>query len=193
MDHVKYTGGRLYIIMFDDEVPVVFDREKIKNLKSKVEKKHSIYAESGNELFINKKNEKGNFADNIIQSEFKRERNLRSVGTKYENIAVSYLKKSGYNVIDKNYRCRSGEIDIICVDQFGTVVFTEVKYRENEKCGDPLEAVDFRKQQQIIKTALYFMMKNPLLSEKQFRFDVIGITGESCLIKHIENAFELSF
>ena len=75
--------------------------------------------------------------------------NKRQIGSVYELKASDYLTKKGYQIIERNYRCRIGEIDIIAIER-DCLCFIEVKYRKNEKTGDPLEAVDKRKQQKII-------------------------------------------
>ena len=72
--------------------------------------------------------------------------NKRQIGSVYELKASDYLTKKGYQIIERNYRYRIGEIDIIAIER-DCLCFIEVKYRKNEKTGDPLEAVDKRKQQ----------------------------------------------
>mgnify|MGYP000131579510 CR=1 FL=1 len=71
--------------------------------------------------------------------------NNRSVGAVYEQAAGYYLEQNGYELIEYNYRCRDGEIDIIAKDG-DCYVFCEVKYRSGRQAGNPLEAVDQRKQ-----------------------------------------------
>ncbi|MFR0783579.1 MAG: YraN family protein [Coprococcus sp.] len=83
----------------------------------------------------------------------KRSYNKRQVGTEKENLAAEYLKKKGYFIIEKNYRVRQGEIDLIARDGM-CIVFVEVKYRANGRSGDALEAVTGAKIRQISKTAL---------------------------------------
>ena len=78
--------------------------------------------------------------------------NKREKGTEYEAVAAKYLEGCGYEIISLNYRCRVGEIDIIAKDE-EYLVFVEVKYRKNERMGSPFDAVDFRKQQKIIKVS----------------------------------------
>ena len=112
--------------------------------------------------------------------------NKRKIGNAYEVKAEEYLIRKGYKILERNFTCRGGEIDIIAKD--GDVFcFVEVKYRTTEKYGNPLEAVDFRKQNQIRKVAYYFLMKNKLSEWTPCRFDVIGFVGEE--MTHIENAF----
>ena len=76
--------------------------------------------------------------------------NTRSVGNKGEDIAAAYLKKHGYTIVERNYNCRFGEIDIIA-KQNSYIVFVEVKARSSTAFGMPREAVDWRKQQTIVQ------------------------------------------
>lgn len=112
--------------------------------------------------------------------------NKRQMGTSYEIKAKEYLLQNGYQILERNFRNRSGEIDIITKDG-AYFCFIEVKYRTTNDCGSPLEAVDVRKQNQIRKTALYYLMKNKLSEWTPCRFDVIGFEGEQ--MTHVKNAF----
>ena len=78
--------------------------------------------------------------------------NRRKEGAYYENLVAEYLKTQGYEILEKNYRCRIGEIDLIA-EKDGYLVFVEVKYRRTGQKGDPAEAVDYRKQKKISKVA----------------------------------------
>ena len=112
--------------------------------------------------------------------------NKRLLGTKYENIAADYLRDKGYTIIEHNFRDRTGEIDIIALDE-DTIVFTEVKYRKNEKSGYPEEAVSESKMRRISKTADFFCMEKNIKDNTGCRFDVIAIDESG--IRHYENAF----
>ncbi len=114
--------------------------------------------------------------------------NKRQVGSEYENMAAEYLVQQGYEILEMNYRCRIGEIDIIA-KQGMYLVFVEVKFRTDNTCGDPLEAVDWRKQRQICRVALYYYTKHGYRENIPCRFDVIAVYGDET-IKQIENAFE---
>ena len=114
--------------------------------------------------------------------------NKRKLGTVYEDIAVDYLKQQGYRIVKQNYRNRFGEIDIIA-EKDHLLVIVEVKFRNNDNCGDPLEAVDYRKQKRISKITLFYYMEQGYHESHPCRFDVIAIYGDGQL-KHIENAFE---
>lgn len=112
--------------------------------------------------------------------------NKRQMGTSYELKAENYLREKGYKILETNFRNRSGEIDIIAKDG-EYFCFIEVKYRTTNDYGNPLEAVDFRKQNQIRKLAMYYLMKNKLSEWTPCRFDVIAFEGEK--MTHVENAF----
>lgn len=88
--------------------------------------------------------------------------------------------------MEYNFRCRSGEIDIIARDG-EYLVFCEVKFRTNSRKGGPLEAVTLAKQKKISKCAAYYMMKKGMF-DVPCRFDVIGISDRE--IQLIKNAFE---
>ena len=115
-------------------------------------------------------------------------RNKRETGSDYEEKAAGYLRSCGYTILEKNYRIRTGEIDLIVRDR-NNLVFCEVKYRTVKQVNAALEAVDQRKQIKIINTARYFLMRHPSLNKLMIRFDVIGINRYGH-IEHIQNAFE---
>lgn len=124
---------------------------------------------------------------------FRRERyevsertNKRKIGENYEKVAGEYLKSQGYEIIEYNFYTRGGEIDIIAKHK-GYFVFVEVKYRKNDKKGNPLEAISMQKQRSISKCAAYYLKKHNLY-DVPVRFDVVGILGEE--IQLIQNAFD---
>lgn len=102
--------------------------------------------------------------------------NNRKIGDKYEEKAVDLLISNGYEILERNYRVRAGEIDIIA-RKAGIIVFVEVKYRKNQKFGYGIEAVDYRKIRRIYKAAEIYLMLNKKLSSK-IRFDCISFLGE---------------
>ena len=114
------------------------------------------------------------------------------LGKEGERIAERYLIKKGYKLVERNYRCPSGEIDLIVLDR-RVVVFVEVKTRTGHAFGTPFEAVEFRKQQKMTQAAQYFLAQKGL-QQRDARFDVVGISwpGRQPVVEHIENAFELS-
>lgn len=112
--------------------------------------------------------------------------NRRKIGADNEARALEYLEGAGYRILARNFRNRTGEIDIIALDG-EYLVFIEVKYRANDACGSPLEAVDGRKQRSIIRTALCYMHRYGYGTEASCRFDVVGIAGDQITL--IQNAF----
>ena len=118
-------------------------------------------------------------------------KNKRQTGAYYEQAAGKYLEQLGYEILEYNYRCRAGEIDIIAKDG-AYVVFCEVKYRADSRKGDPLEAVDARKQNVIFRCAMYYLADHHL-NDVPCRFDVIGIQGKDGMkgaeVTYIKNAF----
>lgn len=113
--------------------------------------------------------------------------NKRKTGAAYEQAAGYYLEQQGYVILQYNYRCRVGEIDLIAQDG-DCLVFCEVKYRKNGKAGNPLEAVDKRKQYRIARCAQYYMMEKRLGDDIPCRYDVVGIEGSRLTL--VKNAFE---
>ena len=113
----------------------------------------------------------------------------KQVGNKGESLAEDYIKRKGYNIIQRNYRCRLGEIDIIAKDD-DTIVFIEVRTKQNENFGTPQDSVTSTKMSKISKTALSFIHEKNL-SGFSYRFDFIAITFSQGKpnIEHIENAF----
>lgn len=113
--------------------------------------------------------------------------NTRELGKQHEIRAAEFLKEKGYEILEMNFRCRMGEIDIIAKDG-DVLVFAEVKFRQSFTSGDPLESVDIKKQRTISKVALVYLLQKGLSQNTPCRFDVIGVTPEE--IMQIEQAFE---
>jgi putative endonuclease len=114
------------------------------------------------------------------------------LGKEGEQLAERFLKTKGYKLVERNYRCAAGEIDLIVLDR-RVIVFVEVKTRTGHGFGTPLEAVEFRKQRKMIQAAQYFLSAKGL-HQREARFDVVGISWlkHEPVVEHIENAFELS-
>lgn len=90
-----------------------------------------------------------------------------------ENLAVEYLKKQNYQLLERNFRCKRGEIDIIAKDK-QELIFIEVKTRTNKKYGKPADAVTTRKKKHIYKAAEYYLAIHKKLYE-YVRIDVIEV------------------
>jgi len=112
------------------------------------------------------------------------------LGKQGEDQAAEFLVKRGYKLLERNYRTRSGEIDLIALHQ-GQVVFVEVKTRTSNAYGAPELAVNHRKQQRMIKAALGYI-KYKKLHQVPCRFDVVAITAVAGNeVELIQNAFEV--
>lgn len=116
---------------------------------------------------------------------------MRWKGSQYEKLAARYLVDQGVSVVDINYTTRAGEVDLI--GRTGnTLVFCEVRYRQNSLHGSPLESITLQKQRKIIRAASHYLQKT-----KQWhldvRFDAIAITDNpndgSPVIVWIKSAF----
>ena len=83
----------------------------------------------------------------------------KEIGKLGEDLATKYLETLGYQIIERNFRCKVGEIDIIAKDK-DYLVFIEVKYRKDNKKGIPAEAVNHNKRKKIIKATKYYIYKN---------------------------------
>ncbi|MDL2288677.1 YraN family protein [Oscillospiraceae bacterium OttesenSCG-928-F05] len=106
-----------------------------------------------------------------------------------EDAVAEFLEARGYTVLQRNYRSRYGEIDVIASDS-AVVAFVEVKLRKNNAFAEAREFVDGRKQTKLRTTAAQFLMENPM--DRQPRFDVAEVLYERgrALISYYENAFE---
>jgi putative endonuclease len=114
------------------------------------------------------------------------------LGADGERAAEKFLRRQRYAILARNYRCRSGEVDLIALDGT-TVVFIEVKTRTQLGFGSPLEAVDRRKQHQIQRAALQYLTENRL-HDRNARFDVVGVWWDNGRVQCelVKNAFEVS-
>ena len=116
--------------------------------------------------------------------------NTKIIGKKGEEAAAAYLEEMDYEILHMNYGGKSGEIDIIALSPEDVCVFVEVKTRQNANFGRACEAVDLKKQEKIIHTAMMYNYNGDM------RFDVIEVyyTYEPDFkvieINHIENAFQ---
>ncbi len=116
-----------------------------------------------------------------------------SLGKKGEELAVAQLKKLKFKILQRNYKCSLGEIDIIAREK-DTLVFVEVKTRASADFGGPAAAVTIHKQRQLSRVALtYLSQKN--LTDIPARFDVVAveIAPAAPRIEVIRNAFELNY
>jgi putative endonuclease len=114
----------------------------------------------------------------------------RVIGAAFERLAAEYLQARGLVLIETNFTCRAGEIDLVCDDR-GTLVFVEVRARKNARHGEPIETVSAAKRRRLIKAAqLYLLRRN--VGERACRFDVVAIEGEGpgARVTHYVDAFD---
>lgn len=113
-------------------------------------------------------------------------KNKRALGTFYEEKVAKYLINKGYEIVERNFFTKIGEIDIIAHND-GYLCFIEVKYRMENALASGVYAVDKKKQKTIYKVAQIYMSRNKIKEDTQCRFDVVSVEGEK--IEVIKNAF----
>ncbi len=113
--------------------------------------------------------------------------NKREIGTIFEQKAAQYLMDQGYIILNRNFRCRIGEIDLVAKSE-GYLCFIEVKYRSSTYNGYPAEAINSRKMMRIIRTAQFYLLSHQLPQDTPCRFDAVVILDHD--ISLIKNAFE---
>ncbi|UTW45166.1 YraN family protein [bacterium SCSIO 12696] len=99
-------------------------------------------------------------------------------GKRAEQLAAQYLARAGLTIIERNYRCRGGEIDLIANDG-EQLVFVEVRYRQQDHFGSAAESINYHKQKRLTKTALHYLQKRQLAETASCRFDTICISPKS--------------
>ncbi len=111
-------------------------------------------------------------------------------GQRAERLAQRHLEQCGLRLIERNYRCKAGEIDLI-MEERDAIVFIEVRMRNNPHFGSGAESVDSRKQHKLRATAQHYLQRHDHLARRAARFDVVAITRrpERTDIQWIENAF----
>ena len=111
-----------------------------------------------------------------------------AAGAGAEDIACTHLENSGLSLVERNYRCPAGEIDLIMRDR-EDLVFVEVRYRRRDAYGSAAESISSTKRARIVTTAAHYLQRQPV--EPPCRFDVVAIGGEAphC-IEWIRDAFQ---
>lgn len=112
--------------------------------------------------------------------------NNRKLGSCFEQKVAAFLEKNGFLILEHNFRCRSGEIDLIAKDG-NYLVFVEVKYRKSTTAGSALEAVDRRKAAQVRKVAAYYLYEKRLPETTLCRFDAAAVDGDR--LTYVKDAF----
>jgi putative endonuclease len=117
----------------------------------------------------------------------------KPLGRHGEQLARQHLAQQGMKILARNYRCPSGEIDLIALDSAGpTLVFAEVKTRRDDAYTDPEAAVDADKRRRIKKAAAYYLARHDC-DGYNVRFDVVSVVippGSPPRVKHIPDAFQ---
>ena len=116
----------------------------------------------------------------------------RARGIRGEALAVTYLKKKGYKIIERNYRCQWGEIDLIARDG-KTLIFVEIKSRSSSDFGLPQDAVDRFKQEKLIQAAKAYLAEHHVQENIPARFDVVAVrlTPSGPEMELIKDAFQV--
>ena len=112
-------------------------------------------------------------------------------GDQAEALTADYLERNGLRILERNYRVRGGELDLITLDG-ETLVFVEVRYRKSARFGGAAASIDARKQQRLIHAAQVYLLKHPRLANRPCRFDCVLLdTLQSAQIDWIKDAFQL--
>ena len=113
-----------------------------------------------------------------------------NLGEQAEHLAQQVLRSQGLRLVEKNFRCKLGEIDLIFIDE-DCLVFTEVRARTSNNVMDQFDSIDEFKQRKIIRTAELFMLKNPQFDNYLCRFDAIAVnfSEPKPSIRWIKDAF----
>jgi putative endonuclease len=112
-------------------------------------------------------------------------------GQAAETTACAFLEKQGLRLLEKNFSCPCGEIDLIMQDQ-EMLVFVEVRLRQHSHLGSAIESVTRPKQKRLLKAALLYLQKKRCLYKIPYRFDIIGMDGNKPL-EWLKNAFSADF
>lgn len=110
-------------------------------------------------------------------------------GTLAEQWARRHLEQHGMRLVDQNYRCKLGELDLIML-QRSTLVFVEVRKRVSARYGGAIESITPHKQQRLLRAAEYYLLVHPQWRHHPCRFDVITVSGQDNRIEWIQNAIQ---
>jgi len=111
----------------------------------------------------------------------------RAVGAVGEGLAAEFLEAHNLRIIQRNYTCKGGELDLVCADG-DTLVFVEVRLRADDDHGDALETISVEKRRRLVRAARVYLLENGIDEDTQAcRFDVIGVVAGQ--LTHLKNAF----
>jgi putative endonuclease len=116
----------------------------------------------------------------------------QALGEFGERVAERWLRRKGWRVVQRRFRSGHRDIDLV-VEQEGLVAFVEVKARNGDTFGDPVGAVNWKKQKELGRSARVWIARHGR-REEAYRFDVVGVLvdGERVRVRHVENAFSLN-
>lgn len=101
---------------------------------------------------------------------------MRNVGTQWEDLALAHLQQSGLKLLNRNFNCRYGEVDLVARDR-DVVVFVEVRFRRNAARGDGTASIGSSKREKLVRTAGVYLQAHPQLAASPCRFDVVSCAG----------------
>ena len=113
--------------------------------------------------------------------------NATSTGNAAEDVALAWLIDRGLEIVERNFRCKMGEIDLIMIDG-NTLVFVEVRLRNNRRHLTGAESITSAKIRRLIRTAQYFLQTHPRIGDLEYRFDVMSMGST---VDWIQDAFTL--
>jgi len=113
----------------------------------------------------------------------------QELGELGERVAARWLRARGWTVLATRWRIGHRDLDLI-IERTGTVAFVEVKARRADGCGGPLGAVGWRKQRELMRSAMVWVDRHGRAGT-EYRFDVFGVllAGDTVRVRHVENAF----
>ena len=116
-----------------------------------------------------------------------------SRGTTAEQLAERHLVEAGLRIVERNYRCRAGEIDLIAESSDGELLVVEVRYRGSASHGGAAASVSRHKQQRIVQATRHYLAAHPQRFDQPLRFDVVALQGslEHPQLSWIQDAFQL--
>ncbi|TVT85115.1 YraN family protein [Pseudomonas sp. H3(2019)] len=117
------------------------------------------------------------------------DRSRQQSGRDAESQALKHLQQQGLRLLAQNWLCKRGELDLVMLDG-DTVVFVEVRYRQNTQWGGALGSIDARKRQKLILAAQYFLQRELRWANSPCRFDVVAIDGSAAHLNWLRNAFD---
>ncbi len=120
--------------------------------------------------------------------------NKRTIGNGSEDLACRYIEQQGCSILERNFRCKLGEIDIIARDG-SYLCFIEVKFRNDNSFGEPKEAVNYSKQRRISNVSRFYLYSKNVSFDIPIRYDVIAVSVNEGIFSFewIKNAFEYCY